>query len=146
VSPNIISGLSVLAAALMASAAVHAASNSALPCDQVGRDLQSLDVPVDGLAVDAVDHTPIDPARLDEALAATDSATPVLNLTPRVTNILRDIFGTTDQELTPETPSRPATSPLADIDEESDEAEPAEAEIDTSDLPRFQRRMFRTDI
>lgn len=142
----IISGLSVLAAALMTNATAYAASNSVVPCDQVGRDLQSLEVPVDTLPVNVVDHIPIDPDSLDEAFVDTDSATPVLDLAPRVTNILRDVFGTTDEELVPESPSQPASSPLADVDEESDEAEPAEVEIERRHLPRFQQQMFRTDI
>ncbi len=142
----IISGLSVLAAALMSSASARAASNSVVPCDQVGRNLQSLEVPVDTLPVDVVDHTLIDPDSLDEALFDSDSAAPILNLTPRVTNILRDIFGTTNDELIQETPSQLSSSPLADSVEESDEVEPAEVENERSDLPRFQQQMFRTDI
>jgi hypothetical protein len=144
---TIISGLSVLAAALLMSATAHAASNPVVPCDQIGRNLQSLEVPVDTLPLEVVDHTPIDPDRLlDEALVESDSATPVLDLTPRVTNILRDVFGASDEELTRETPSQPVSSPLADSAGESDEAEPAAVEIDRSNLPRIQQQMFRKDI
>ena len=142
----IISGLSVLAAALMSSASAHAASNSVVPCDQVGRDLKSLEVPVNTLPVDVVDHTPIDPDSLNEALVDSDSAAPILDLTPRVTNILRDVFGTTNEELIQEKTTQPSSSPLADSVEKSDEVEPAEAENERNDLPRFQRQMFRTDI
>ncbi len=142
----IVSGMSLLAAVLMASVTAHAASNSVVPCDQVGRDLKSLEVPVATLPVDLVDHMPIDPDSLDEALVDSDSATPVLNLTPRVTNILRDVFGAGDQDLTQETPSQPSSSPLADSVGDSDEAEPAEVEIDRSDLPQFQQQMLRKDI
>jgi hypothetical protein len=142
----IISGLSVLAAALMSSATAHAASNSDVPCDQVGRNLKSLEVPVDALPVNVVDHAPIDPDALYEPRADIASATPVLNLTPRVTNILRDVFGATNEELTEETPTQPSSSPFADSDADADDVEPADVEIETSDLPRFQQRMFRTDI
>lgn len=143
----VISGLSALAAALLMSATAQAANNPVVPCDQVGRNLQSLEVPVDTLPLDLVDHTPIDPdSLLDEALVGSDTATPVLDLAPRVTNILRDVFGASDEELTQETPSQSVSSPLADSAGESDEAEPAAVEIDRSDLPRFQQQMFRKDI
>lgn len=142
----IICGLPVLAAVLMWSATTNAASNSVVPCDQVGRDLKSLEVPVEALPVDLVDHTPIDPDDVDEPRTDISSIAPVLNLTPRVTNILRDVFGTTNEELTPATPTQPSSSPLADSDAETDEVEPSDAEIERSDLPRFQQQMFRTDI
>ena len=142
----VISGLSVLAAVLMSSATAHAASNSVVPCDQVARELKSLEVPVNALPVDLVDHAPIDPDVLYEPRTDTASATPVLNLTPRVTNILRDVFGATNEELVEETPSQPSSSPLADSDADADDVEPADVENESSDLPRFQQQMFRTDI
>jgi hypothetical protein len=143
---HIISGLTVLAAALIWSASSHAASNSVVPCDQVGRDLKSLEVQVDALPIHVVDHVPIDTDSLDQARTDNDSAAPVLNLTPRVTNILRDVFDATYEELTGETQSQPSSSPLADSDEVLDEVEPADTEANRSDLPRFHRQMFRTDI
>lgn len=142
----IMTGLSALAAIMVAGAPVHAASNSVVPCDQVGRDLQSLDVPVSTLPVDVVDHAPIDPANLDEPRVESDSAAPILDLTPRVTNILRDIFDLSGDELAEETPALPSSSPVAGSDEESEEVAPAEVEIERSALPRFRQQMFRTDI
>ena len=142
----IISGLSVLAAALLMSATAHAASNSVVHCDQVSRELKSLEVPADALKADAVDHVPTDPDAIEEQAAVTDSVAPILNLTPRVSNIIRDVFGTTSEELTEETSQLPATSPVADTDEKSDAVEAADAENDENDLPRSQRQMFRTDI
>lgn len=142
----IISGLPALAAVLMVSATAHAASSSIVHCDQVSRDLKSLEVPAAKMTVDAVDHAPTDPDAIDEQAAVTDSVAPILNLAPRVTNIIRDVFGTTNDELIEETPQLPATSPLADTDEKSDVIEPADADIDRNELPRFQRQMFRTDI
>jgi hypothetical protein len=142
----IITGLSVLATILMSGTMAHAASNSVVPCDQVGRDLKSLEVAVDTLPVVEVDHTPIDPDSLDEPRADTASATPVLDLTPRVTNILREVFGTTNEELPQETSPQPSSSPVADSDQESSASVPADTEIERNELPRFQQQMFRTDI
>ncbi len=140
----IISGWSVLAAALMVSATAHAASSSVVHCDQVSRDLKSLEVPTDALQANTVDHVPTDPDAIYEQAAVTDSVAPILNLSPRVTNIIRDVFGTTSEELTQETVQLPATSPVADTDQNSDAA--ADVEIEKADLSRSQRQMFRTDI
>jgi hypothetical protein len=141
-----ISGLSVLAAVLMLSATAHAASSFIVPCDQVGRDLKSLAVPVDALTVDVVDHIPTNPDAIDEQSAITDSVAPVLYLTPRVTNILRDVFGMTAEELTQQTPQHPSSSPLAGSDKKSAASDAADAAVETSELPRPQQQMLRTDI
>ena len=145
------SGLSVVAAALMLIATAQAASSSLVPCDQVGRDLKSLEVPVNSLTLAVVDRAPMnpvaaDPDAIDEQTAVTDSVAPVLYLTPRVTNILRDVFGTAAEELPLETPEQPSSSPVAGSEDPSDAVEPADAGNATRDLPRFQRQMFRTDI
>jgi len=145
-----IPGLSALAAALMLSAPAQAANNLVNPCDQVGRDLKSLEVPVDELTVDMVDHATTDAAELDEQSADADPVAPILYLTPRVTNILRDVFGTTPEALPQELPSakpeQPSSSPVADSDEKSDTVEPADAVDETNALSRFQQQMLRTDI
>lgn len=141
-----ISGLPVLVAALLLSAVGHAANNGAFPCEQVKRDLQSLEVPVNALAAERVDHAQIDSEIVDEQPAAGESLRPVLNLAPRVTNILRDVFELTTEELLNETSRAPATSPLADSDPKVDETEPADTAIDRNELPKFQRQMLRTDI
>ena len=147
---TIISGLSVLAAVLMLSAPAHAASRFVVPCEQVGRELKSLELPVNALTVDVVDHTPTDPDAVDEQSVITDSVAPVLYLTPRVANILRDVFGTTIEELPQklpnERPAQPSSSPLADSDQKSVAVEPADTGNETSDLPRLQQQMLRTDI
>ena len=70
---TIISGLSVLAAVLMLSAPAHAASRFVVPCEQVSRELKSLELPVNALTVDVVDHTPTDPDAVDEQSVITDS-------------------------------------------------------------------------
>ena len=143
---TIISSLLMLAAALMLNATAHAASTSAYPCDQVGRDLQSLEVPVGELTLAEVDHVPTDPAAIDEQSAITDSVAPILYLTPRVTNIVDDVFRTTSEKLSQETPQNPSSSPLAGSDEKSDLVETLDDEREAGVLPRFQRQMFRTDI
>ena len=141
-----VSCLPVLAAALLLSATGHAANNGVFPCEQVKRDLQSLEVPVDALTPKAVDHTPVDTEFSDEQPVRNESVTPVLNLGPRVTNILRDVFDMTIEELAQETAQRSSTSPLADTDLGSEAVEPVEATSGKSELPRFQRQMLRTDI
>ncbi len=147
---TITSGLSVLAAALMANATAYAASGSLDLCDQADRNLKSLAVPVAALTVDVVDHVPTDAAAIDDQSAVTDPAAPILYLTPRVTNILRDVFGTTTEQLplesADERPQQASSSPLAGSDEKSDAVEPADIVDKTSTLPRFQQQMRRTDI
>ena len=98
--------------------------------------------------VDRAPMNPVaaDPDAIDEQTAVTDSVAPVLYLTPRVTNILRDVFGTAAEELPLETPEQPSSSPVAGSEDPSDAVEPADAGNATRDLPRFQRQMFRTDI
>ena len=141
-----IPGISALAAALMLSAPAQAANNLVNPCDQVGRDLQSLEVPVDELTVDVVDHATTDAVTLDEQAADADPVAPILYLTPRVTNILRDVFGTTPEELPRAEPEQPSSSPVADSDEKSDTVEAAGAVDESNALSRFQQQMLRTDI
>lgn len=141
----LVTGLPVLATALLLSATTHAASNAVLPCAQVERDLQSLEVPVDALSAESVDHAQIDTEIIDDQTAVTESATPILNLGPRVTSILREVFELTSDELTQEASQAPATSPLADSDLEEDVVRDDTAN-EKNELPRFQRRMLRNDI
>ncbi len=136
-------GLSVFTAALLLSATTHAATNAVIPCEQVGRDLQSLSVPVDELKVAAADHVPINPDVIDAETAANEPVAPILNLGPRVTNILRDVFDRTTDELLREASEQPTSSPLADTDDQKDASE---ANDETVEETRFQRRMLRTDI
>jgi len=147
----IMSGLSALAAALMLSATTLAASNSVVPCDQVSRNLKSLEVPIAALTVDDVEHVPtdrraVDPNAIDTESHLTDAEVPILYLTPRVTNILRDVFGATTEGLPSDLPMQPSSSPLADSEALADSIETADAVNETSDLPHYQRQMFRKDI
>lgn len=142
----LIPGLPVFAAALLLSATSQAATNAVIPCEQVGRDLQSLSVPVAEMTVDLVDHVPVDPELIDEEPAVRESVAPVLDLGPRVTNILRDVFGATNDELLQESSEQASSSPVADSDENKDVAEVSDVTVEKTQLPRFQRQMLRTDI
>lgn len=150
----IISGLPVLAASLLLSSTSFAASPSIVPCDQVGRDMKSLEVPSTALPVDRVDHAPADPVAanpdaVDAHTTVTDSVAPILYLTPRVSNIVRDVFGTTSEEFPEETRLQHSTSPVApvaDADQNTESADSSDLDNESSDLPRFQQQMYRKDI
>ena len=146
-------GFVALAATLVLSAGwsttALGASSSLVPCDQVARDLTSLDVAVETLSVDLVDHVTTEPRpgsfESTEANSdTTDTMAPLLYLAPRVATILRDVFeGAAENEPLDSNEDR-QTSPVAEsIDETSSVDAEDENEID---LPRFQRQMFRTDI
>jgi len=141
-------GYAVVAATLVLSAgwstAALGATSSLLPCDQVARDLTSLEVTVAALSIDLVDHvtTELDSAKLAIESDTTDSMAPLLYLTPRVATIMRDIFASAANNQSLDRNKNLQASPLADRVEETQSAAD-EIEID---LPRFQRQMYRTDI
>ena len=88
-------GLSAIATTLLLSSAAGAATSAVMPCEQVGRELKSLQVPVSTLLLDSVDHVSInddanDPNSISTEHFVSDFEAPSLYLTPRVTNILRD--------------------------------------------------------
>jgi len=124
-----------------------AASNSIAPCDAVGKDLRSLEIPVNELNADTVDHMPAS-GGMDDTLDARSvdsaNAAPRLFLTPRVASILREVFGadsdsdvamdiTDDVDTEDRAPSQETLAPVTLIDE-------------AAETPRFQRQMFRKDI
>ena len=126
------------------STTVLGATSSLVPCDQVERDLTSLEVTVAALSVNLVDLviTELDPASFAEEADDTDSMAPLLFLTPRVATIIRDVFAPANTPL--DSKENVQTSPLADSAEQTRSTDVVEeTEID---LPRFQRQMFRTDI
>ena len=130
------------------SASALASSNAVIPCDQVGRDLQSNDIPASSLSIDAVDLEPaVDQA--DDPVTvypANTAEAPILYLTPRVTNILRDVFGAPTDDEASEVPA-PSTSPVADSDTPTEPSvTPAEDVDENTELPRYQRQMYRKDI
>jgi len=145
------SGLTALAATLMLSATAFAATGAGVPCDQVSRNLKSLEVPAAALTVNAIehiaaDHLDVESDTIDAETHAVDAEAPLLYLTPRVTNILRDVFGTVADDLQTEILKQPSSSPLAGREEPTDSVEPADATIEPGDVPRYQQQMFRKDI
>lgn len=136
------------------SAAAVGATNSDPDCDELARGLRSLDTPVQTLAANPVDHVTIDSGNrsLDAADLATepvDSATPFLFLTPRVANVLRDIFGAHDQQYVPDANTDVPYAPVAefeDVSESVDGSAPASNAKEGTDLPLLQRQMYRIDI
>jgi hypothetical protein len=139
------------------SASAFAAATTSVECDDMARDLKSLQIPVEALSVATVDHVSIEPISsdiefLDAESASNETAAPFLFLTPRVASVLRDIFEVSrelpDKEATTETPSSPVAESerIPDISELLDQTDPASAADGEITLPRFQQRMFRTDI
>lgn len=143
---------------LLAITPAFAATNSDPGCDEVSRDLRRLEITMDTLEVAAVDHMPVtndvaNTESLDTAVPTEGAAAPVLYLTPRVATILREVFGTDDDEDVREaTPD--ADSPVAEGSEVEDSGDAEATEMtapvtlidQTEELPQFQRQMFRKDI
>jgi hypothetical protein len=125
------------------------ATSSLVPCDQVARNLTSLDVAVAALSVDLVDHVTTEPkpgsfASIETNSDTTDTRAPLLFLAPRVATMLRDVFEPAAANQPLDSDEDLQTSPVA---ESNDETRSADAEDENEiDLPRFQRQMFRTDI
>ncbi len=176
----LLSALLVLGAAL--STAALAASDTLEDCDGLDRELQALDVAAAGLPLGDAAYLDTAESRKLAVLASGDtprdadsSATPVLLLTPRVANIMREVFSALPDDAADEDESpvsfdvlaADATeSPVANNAEASADSTPASAtppvvklpqpafpesgEIDGSNnsrfIPRFQRQMYRTDI
>jgi hypothetical protein len=134
-----------------------AATGTHSPCATDARDLTSLDVPGTELTIRKIDHESGDAdlsglEPIDTAIEATDAGAPVLNLTPRVANILRDIFRTQNDapantDLGGTVPSSPVADSVDDADvPESDKKLPSATGSDQGILPSFQQRMYRKDI
>lgn len=166
--------LVLLAALLVAgtalSGAALAATNTVDDCERLGSELKSLSVPSSELPLQDIGHMDTEESRKlaalssgDSPLAAESLATPVLMLTPRVANIMREVFGALPADL--DDGASAAADPLEDdvADAEPTEASipaapivrapqavfPGAAETDSSQnrfIPRFQRQMYRTDI
>lgn len=140
---------------ILSAGTAFSASKSVNDCDSVKRDLMSLEVPQNTLSLSNVDHASDDatPASLnadgviDDIENLGEVSAPILYLTPRVTDLLQDVFSGARKS------SRPATemtsSPLADSAEEPDSAVldiENDASTDDEMLPTFQQQMFRKDI
>jgi hypothetical protein len=129
------------------SSSALSAATAVTGCDAIDT-LRTIELPVQALSVSTVDHVSIEPDPADiELLAVPDSvsetAAPLLFLTPRVASVLRGVF---------EVSSEIQSSPLAesdripDISELLDQLDQSAVADDDVDLPLFQQRMFRTDI
>lgn len=85
----------LLSCTVLSTAALAASSFS--DCDRLASDLRSLEVPADELPVDAGDHSADDKGLMapDTKQSRIDGGTaPVLLLTPRVADIVREVFDT----------------------------------------------------
>jgi hypothetical protein len=125
------------------------ATSSLVPCDQVARDLTSLNVAVETLSVDLVDHVITEPKpgsfeSIETNSDTTDTMAPLLYLTPRVATILRDVFEPAAVNQTLDSDEELQTSPVAESIEETRSVDAEDEQVIS--LPRFQRQMFRTDI
>lgn len=151
-------GPAATAAAFLLLGALHstalAATGTNSPCATEARDLTSLDVNHDALAVERVDHDSPEP-EVDSLAAmeaeSAETSTPLLYLTPRVTNLLRDIFRIQKGPAQDSKSMSKSLSPLAGSTDNvettisGEEVAPlagAEEEV----LPNFQQQMFRKDI
>lgn len=166
----------VLAGALLIAAPQATLAAAALlggNCEAVARDLRSIQIPVETLTIDIVDHMSEDHGAVDPVVGhEQDPTAPLLFLTPRVAHILQDVFG--DAEMPTEqvrqvmlaandaaeaeTPAAPDASGGGSNGREKavtdfDPADPAivsgpltETFFDADTLPRFQRQMYRNDI
>lgn len=130
-----------------------AASDTIVDCDRLETSLRSLEVPADDL----------DGAEDEMQVATSASTTPVLLLGPRASSISREIFDAlpidildergTEPDMANSIPETlepaPSTPPIVKYPLLSEPAPSAQDEQATSGpfyLPRFQRRMYRTDI
>jgi hypothetical protein len=139
------------------SASAFGRTQTETDCSAVARALQSLEAPVESLSVNTVDHVAIDAgaAELDSInieTASADSGTPLLYLTPRVANALRDIFDNRQETGAPDAMTELSSSPIAETEDVAERPERPDDTIPKSDgeaeiaLPLLQRQMYRTDI
>ena len=159
-----------LLAVLLLSAACCAnalgASSPITACDRTA-DLQSLDVPVSELSANVVGHIVAEREDGEESLdvlpTQSDAAAPILNLAPRVADILQEVFSAVAIETPPLDSDEPTQSiaiealsqdesPLSPVAGDAGQPEPGESgdpdsTIEDADaVPTFRRQMYRTDI
>lgn len=149
-----ITALTVLAC--MVSSSVFAAN--AVVCDKTARDVNTLNVTLDELSLNAVDHVPADSAKtttdaLNTAAIDTSAISPLLTLSPRVATILDQVFAIdTDKDVSSDdestsVPSSESFSGHPGISAPRQTSPVAEKRADDQlDLPALRERMFRKDI
>ena len=146
---------------------VSALAASGPACDNSGHRLQTLNVSVEALAADTVDHigaTVETAAAPKPADTVNQAIAPLLYLTPHIAAILNSVFESTDvapghrqatQELTVPGASKPATAAsapqatAADVEDDTapvNGANSANSAFRNNDIARFQRQMYRKDI
>lgn len=164
--------LLLLATLLIAGTALSTgalAASGLSDCDRLASDLRSLEVPAVELPLDAGEHSAEDASFVapDPRKARTEAGTaPVLLLTPRVADIVREVFdtvpviaiddGTDDDVVLPEAdPGAAGGAPATDVPPVVRAPSlPRIAPPGTRDaagggahyVPRFQSPMYRTDI
>jgi hypothetical protein len=145
---------------------VSALAASGPACDNSGHRLQTLNVSVEALAADTVDHigatveTAAAPKRSD---TVNQAIAPLLYLTPHIAAILNSVFDSTDVvpdhdqptralALTMPEASKPSTAasatqaPAADAEDDTAPANGTSSAFRNDDIARFQRQMYRKDI
>lgn len=140
---------------LMSAGTALGASKSVNDCQSVKRDLISLEISQNTLSVQNVDHPSEDTAtvglnsedNVEDIENLGDVSAPILYLTPRVSDLLQDMFSA--PKSSDEPVGEMTSSPLADSIEESDSTGldiESDAAADDELLPTFQQQMFRRDI
>ena len=143
-----------------------AAKTPTTACDRTA-DLHSLEVPVSEWSTRVVGHIAVDPNQEDEPFeslpAQSDSVEPILDLMPRVADILDDVFSAVAIEARPGNSEEKTTSidigptihddlPISPVVGDAGPSEVIESAdgdsvIDGAEaVPNIQRQMFRKDI
>jgi hypothetical protein len=152
-----IAGLAATLALCTGLSATALGATTTSECDDLISNLRGLEAPVEAFSVTTVDHVSIEPIPsdielLDAQSASSETAAPFLFLTPRVASVLRDIFDVSSAMDDLDASSEASSSPIAetnripDISELLDQSDSAGTTDNEINLPRFQQRMFRTDI
>jgi hypothetical protein len=126
-------------------------------CNGNVHNLDSLEVTENSLSINRIDHVSDedDPAKLDSGDIQADlenTAAPYLYLTPRVANLLRDVFRSDRETTLQPAVEGPSSSPLADSVEtnqtpsQPEDATPSTVGVEQEVLPTFQQQMYRKDI
>lgn len=163
----VLASICLLSGGWVTATASMAATCSGPSCDNVGRVLEALDAARGDLSVEIVDHISSGVENSGaSAPTLAESMAPLLYLTPRVTTILQDVFGDSEQSdivfpagQAGEKVDDPATvaggeendlpaTPVAGTADRSnpDLYGPLSVLDNAANLPKFQRQMYRTDI
>ncbi len=139
---------------------VSALAASGPACDNSGHRLQTLNVSVQALTAEPVDHvgpTAESAATPKPADTVNQAIAPLLYLTPHIAAILNSVFESTDAapsqetltlESVPDTskPATAASAPQATASDVEGDPAPANNAFRNDDIARFQRQMYRKDI